>query len=208
MSYQIELIRQNEQTSSTWSGGTTTQIAIYPKDALYAERNFIWRLSSASVELAESDFTPLPGIWRLIMVLEGEMRLEHTGHHTKHLKPFDQDSFSGDWSTKSFGKVRDFNLMMATGCTGELTAVCLEEKTSSLIDVAAAGFGHYAGTTAAFYCVDGKLSLTANNQNKYVLNAGDLLLLTLTGKTDTLPVNLTAVSTGPARFIRADIKCR
>ncbi|WWV69981.1 HutD [Sporomusa ovata DSM 2662] len=35
------------------------------------------------------------------MVLEGEMRLEHTGHHSSYLKPFDQDSFSGNWTTNT-----------------------------------------------------------------------------------------------------------
>ena len=36
------------------------------------------------------------------------------------LKAFEQDSFSGEWKTTSFGKVIDFNLMMAQGCIWEI----------------------------------------------------------------------------------------
>ena len=51
--------------TSTWSGGTTTQLAIAPEGAVYAERSFLWRVSSATVELETSDFTPLPDYNRL-----------------------------------------------------------------------------------------------------------------------------------------------
>ena len=46
--------------TTTWSGGKTTQLAIAPDGASYAERAFLWRISSATVELEASDFTPLP----------------------------------------------------------------------------------------------------------------------------------------------------
>ena len=46
--------------TTAWSGGTTTQLAIAPEGAVYADRKFLWRLSSAQVELEHSDFTPLP----------------------------------------------------------------------------------------------------------------------------------------------------
>ena len=39
---------------STWSGGKTIQIAISPEGAAYADRDFLWRVSSATVELDES----------------------------------------------------------------------------------------------------------------------------------------------------------
>ena len=49
-----------DDVTTQWSGGATTQLAIAPKGAVYADRDFLWRLSSATVELDESDFTPLP----------------------------------------------------------------------------------------------------------------------------------------------------
>ena len=50
--------------TSCWSGGTTTEIFIWPEDADYAARRFAVRISSATVELEESDFTALPGVTR------------------------------------------------------------------------------------------------------------------------------------------------
>ena len=37
MCYSIELIRKEEQKTTNWSGGTTTELAIYPKDAIYSQ---------------------------------------------------------------------------------------------------------------------------------------------------------------------------
>ena len=42
------------------SGGTTTQIAIFPSDTPYSTRDFLWRVSSAVVTDEKSIFTPLP----------------------------------------------------------------------------------------------------------------------------------------------------
>ena len=64
---------------SVWSGGTTTQLLIAPEGAHYAARDFLWRVSSATVELDESDFTPLPEYERLIATLQGGITLTHNG---------------------------------------------------------------------------------------------------------------------------------
>ena len=64
---------------SVWSGGTTTQLLIAPEGAHYAARDFLWRVSSATVELDESDFTPLPEYERLIATLRGGITLTHNG---------------------------------------------------------------------------------------------------------------------------------
>ena len=128
MSYNIEIIRKKQHKTSEWSGGTTTELYIYPKDSLYGDRNFKWRLSSAKVEVEQSTFTSLPGISRLIMVIEGELLLKHEGHHNAVLKAFEQDSFSGEWTTTSFGKVIDFNLMMAQGYKGKLEAISVNGR--------------------------------------------------------------------------------
>ena len=42
--------------TTTWSGGKTTQLAIAPDGASYAERAFLWRISSATVELEAYGF--------------------------------------------------------------------------------------------------------------------------------------------------------
>ena len=46
-----KLLTKEDYVTTTWSGGTTTQLAIAPEGAVYADREFLWRLSSAGVEL-------------------------------------------------------------------------------------------------------------------------------------------------------------
>ncbi|MEG1931668.1 MAG: HutD family protein, partial [Pygmaiobacter sp.] len=119
-----ELRQACDYCTTDWSGGRTTQLYIYPEDGDYATRNFAVRISSATVETEESVFTPLPGVQRELMILEGTMTICHEGGSPKSMKPFcDVDSFSGDRETKSRGKVRDFNLMTQNGACGTLVFV-------------------------------------------------------------------------------------
>ena len=114
------LYKEENYTLSAWSGGQTKELAIYPRGQKYIDREFIWRLSSATVETDESDFTRLPDYDRVLMVLDGEVVLEYNGERVAKLKTLEQDSFDGAWKTKSYGKVTDFNLMVRKGNEGYL----------------------------------------------------------------------------------------
>ena len=103
---------------STWSGGSTTQVYIFPEDADYGKGDFLFRVSSAGVDCDRSDFTPLPGVERHIMVLKGALHLLYEGHGEKDLAVLEQDTFSGDWHTVSLGQAQDFNLMLREGAKG------------------------------------------------------------------------------------------
>jgi uncharacterized protein len=116
----LKILKKSGFTTTKWSGGYATQLYVYPEDGSYAERNFLFRLSSATVTDEKSTFTKLDGVSRKLMVLAGEMKLEHLGRYSKVLREFEQDSFMGDWDTVSYGKVIDFNLMTKEGCTGRL----------------------------------------------------------------------------------------
>ena len=105
------VIKAGYFTTSPWNGGSTTELFIYPIPSKYANRNFNFRLSTATVNVEESTFTSLPGITRTLMVLDGEMILAHKAQHTAKLCRFDSDNFNGDWETSSKGKCVDFNLM-------------------------------------------------------------------------------------------------
>lgn len=179
MSYSIDIITKADQNTSNWAGGTTTELTIYPKDAQYSQRNFSWRLSSARVQQEKSDFTSLPGFWRYIMVIEGEMDLEHMEHHSIHLGPYDKDSFSGGWATKSRGKVRDFNLMVANGYKGEIEGLDIVEKInieeSNLYD-------SYGEVTQAFYCTEGKVEIEINGILSALIGEGELAVINISGR--------------------------
>jgi environmental stress-induced protein Ves len=175
LKYTVEKITKEEQQTSLWSGGTTTQLAIYPREALYSERNFLWRLSSAKVEVDETVFTSLPGIWRHIMIIEGELKLIHEGHHEIALEPYEKDSFDGAWTTRSFGKVIDFNLMLAEGCNGELQALHIDPEKSEEVQLTKCK--KHSKVTEAFYCTSHCIEIRWNPNRTVRLNQGDLLLV-------------------------------
>jgi len=108
-------LTKDDYTVSQWAGGTTTQIAIAPEDAVYGQRDFLWRISSASVDLEESDFTALPDYHRWIATLVGEMTLSHNGSEPIRLAPYDVHQFDGGAETHSWGRCTDFNLMLRKG---------------------------------------------------------------------------------------------
>ncbi len=204
MSYEIEIIRKDEQSTSIWSGGTTTQLAIYPRYSDYKERNFKWRLSSARVDVEESVFTNLPGIWRHIMVIEGELMLQHEGHHNVSLKPFQQDSFSGAWTTRSKGQVRDFNLMLGQGCNGELEAILMDKgvKNSVAIEPKSTGGGY---CTEGFYCTAGSIEVHVNQNRICSLEAGDLILINYLIPDESVSIVLNNAGGEDAAIIRVRI---
>ncbi|MEK4230569.1 HutD/Ves family protein [Solibacillus sp. FSL H8-0538] len=203
MPYSIQLIRKNEQTTNEWSGGLTTQLAIYPEDADYTERNFKWRISSAIVEFEESVFTPLPDINRLIMVIDGEMTLKHEGHHHVHLKPYEQDRFNGGWTTRSFGKVRDFNLMLAEGCSGDLEAITVEKGGYHETVNPKNPDGHQIAE--AFYCINGPVHITIGDQAAIDLEEGDFILLNREHLETSSSITLFNRAEAEANVIRASV---
>lgn len=121
MNMEIKKIGRDACRVSSWSGGTTTEFSIAPENGNYQSRDFLWRLSSATVELEESTFTSLPDFDRIILTLEGEMDICHDGGPWIHLEEFSPHRFDGASETRSRGQVTDFNLMLRKGaCTGDL----------------------------------------------------------------------------------------
>lgn len=154
--------------SSRWSGGTTTQLAIAPAEADYAARDFLWRVSSATVELEQSDFTALPDYRRLIATLEGEIRLRHNGGEELRLSPLQVHAFDGADETSSFGRCRDFNLMLRKDAAeGEMEALLPEGSLELDADP--------RGGVQLLYCVRGRC-LAESGEDQAALCPGESLL--------------------------------
>lgn len=127
----ISKISKKDYRVSTWSGGETQELYLFPVQGTYQVGQFDVRLSSASVQLAESYFTRLPGYQRVIMSLDNPLRLSHQGKDSKKmldLMPFISHHFSGDDQTTSIGTCRDFNLIYRDGLAGELVACYQKES--------------------------------------------------------------------------------
>lgn len=181
----INIITKEQQQTNTWAGGTTTQIAIYPEDSSYANRDFLWRLSSAVVELEESNFTKIPGFDRHLMVLEGELKLIHKEHHSVRLRQYEQDSFKGCFDTISFGKARDFNLMLKEGVKGRLEhyIFAVKQKFSINIEKECQKKGFFA-----CYCYKGQISIEAIGRFEE-LKEGELMLINYDDNLQLIAVN-------------------
>lgn len=125
---EMQIKQEKDYITSTWSGGDTTELMIYPQDASYQNRNFLFRISSATVMEDKSTFTKLPGVRRVLLVLEGKVKLIHNETSEYLLSPFEQGCFLGEWDTKSEGKVVDFNLMLREGTEGKVEPIQLPPK--------------------------------------------------------------------------------
>jgi environmental stress-induced protein Ves len=123
-------------SATNWAKGTTTELVKYPPESDFLKRDFIFRISTATVEAEESTFSDFSGLTRILMVLEGSITLIHEGRYQKQLHAYDQDTFDGSWSTRSIGKVRDFNVMFNSQARASLCAISLASNQSASIDVA------------------------------------------------------------------------
>lgn len=169
-------IYSNEDfNTGKWSGGETTEFAIYPENAKYIDRDFVWRLSSASVDVEESTFTKLPDYDRILMVLDGEAVLAHGDERTVKLTALQKDSFGGDARTKCFGKIRDYNLIMRKGCSGSLEVLHAENDTHA---VERGDEGKYTHCSYGFYCESGYVVIQdATTGEPHLVRQGQQLVL-------------------------------
>ena len=115
----IKVIDPNTRNTTKWSGGQTRELFLYPPAGSYAERNFQFRISSATVETPESHFTPLPGVKRYLTPLSDGFYLKRNGSQWQYLKNGQVLCFSGDDDVYSRGVGRDLNLMLK-GAHGEM----------------------------------------------------------------------------------------
>ncbi|MBQ9647003.1 MAG: HutD family protein [Oscillospiraceae bacterium] len=155
--------------TTQWSGGSTTQLIIAPEGAAYADRDFLWRVSSATVELDESDFTPLPDYRRYISTVRGDMTLSHNGGDALTLRPGDVHKFDGGDDTHSFGRCTDFNLMLRKGkADGTMRSL--------RISGGAADFqAEQRAETILLYCAEGAADVSCGSLRRR-LAAGESLL--------------------------------
>lgn len=121
----VSIKKKDDFQTSLWSGGSTTQLYIYPEDGDYKQGNFQCRISSATVETERSDFTRLPGVKRYLSIFCGHLDMVHGEEQKVSLEPFQVDCFDGEVSTVSYGKVVDFNLMLKHGAKGQMETLQL-----------------------------------------------------------------------------------
>lgn len=119
-----EIKKENFKVTD-WSGGQTTELYIYPEGDDFHDRNFDFRISSASFTSTSSNFSDFSGYERFILPLKGFIKLEHQGLYSRNLKPFDVEYFNGRWKTYSENSLDtiDFNFIVKSGLDASMEIV-------------------------------------------------------------------------------------
>lgn len=169
MDVEAKKIKNTEYKTTTWSGGDTTEIYIFPETAKYSDRDFEYRVSIATVLQDSSDFTKLEQYDRILTVLEGEVNLKQEQQKVMvHLGPFDQFIFEGNRSIKSYGQCRDFNLMFRKGLQGQVSLWQMKEEEMDIaLDLQ---------TDYVLYLIKGECNYTILNKRDEI-HGGEALIL-------------------------------
>lgn len=159
----FRVLKEDAYRTTVWASGCTTELFIYPEEASFAERRFLFRVSKATVEADESTFTALPGVTRWIMPLDGHLNLSFANDgqslYTIQLAPFQPHCFKGEWQTKSLGKVSDFNLMLKDHAKGHIHSMTIESGTHKLSHKMAYLEDHEA-YAVLIHVIDGTLAIS------------------------------------------------
>lgn len=99
-------------TASVWNGGKTFQYYIYPLKSDYVDKDFYYRVSSATIEVEESSFTQFKGYNRYLIMLDHNLNIKHNGI-IKSFNPLEVFSFDSNDEVISYSKGTDFNLMVS-----------------------------------------------------------------------------------------------
>ena len=172
MEYRI--YKKEDFLSSTWSGGKTIQLDIFPRGSKYKERGFIWRLSTATCDLEESNFTSLPDYERVLMVLKGEAALVYEGERVARLRELEQDRFDGAYKTSCFGKITDYNLMVQKGNFGYMEVHKAQESKKLIIPEI---HSEYEYISRGIYCIEDFIIVSINEET-VMLRPGEQLVVT------------------------------
>lgn len=175
--FSIKHLTPRDYIDSTWSGGQTRQVYIYPPTSNYGDRDFDYRISTATVELASSVFTSLPAYERQLMTLDKTITLIHTdSQKTVSLAPYHPYGFSGADPIESQGTCTDFNLIHSPYYEGMIEAISANKPV----------FKKKEKVQLFYFLEDQMLHI---NHDTYHLNKGDSLLVTSTAQDAELVVH-------------------
>lgn len=117
----VEQYKTSDYQETSWSGGRTTQLYLFPAQSSYGERNFQFRLSTASMDTEQSTFTSLPSYHRILLSLDQTIVLQdmNSGEQVT-LAPYHIHRFEGEQSIQCVGKAQDFNIIFDDSVQADL----------------------------------------------------------------------------------------
>jgi environmental stress-induced protein Ves len=115
----MEIIRFASLKPEPWrnGGGVTRQLASRPGPGSVQDGNWDWRVSIADVSKA-GDFSPFPGMERVLTVVEGELLLltvDGAEHPLEKYRPFRFPGGASSHASLPTGDIRDLNVITRAG---------------------------------------------------------------------------------------------
>lgn len=108
----ISLFPKKSSKASIWNGGLTYEYMIHPKTASYTDRDFVFRISSATIEEVPSVFTKFKGYYRYLVMLDNSLHIE-VNKEKKIYEKYEIMEFNSDDEVTSYTKGIDFNWMVS-----------------------------------------------------------------------------------------------
>lgn len=105
------IISKKNLNASVWDGGKTFEYFIYPPEATYAKRDFLFRISTATIEKTPSNFTQFENYQRFLVMLDNDLNIQRNGKKERYKK---EEVFSFDSNDEIISQTlgNDFNLMI------------------------------------------------------------------------------------------------
>lgn len=108
----IRFLPKKDSKASIWSGGLTYEYMIYPETASYGDRDFTFRISSATIEEVPSEFTKFKSYHRYLVMLDNSLDIE-LNKEKKVYEKYKIIEFNSDDDVTSYTKGIDFNWMVS-----------------------------------------------------------------------------------------------
>ena len=108
----IRLFPKKDCTAAIWNGGLTYEYMIYPETARYSDRDFVFRISSATIEKVPSEFTKFKGYHRYLVMLDNSLHIK-VNKEKKIYEKYEIMEFNSDDEVTSYTKGIDFNWMVS-----------------------------------------------------------------------------------------------
>lgn len=124
----ITKIAKADLMANEWDGGKTYEYFIYPPQTNYAERNFLFRISSASIDKVPSQFTRFENYKRYLVMLDNSLEIIRNGS-TERYEKHELFTFDSNDTITSSSVGNDFNLMVQKDVESELLLV--KEKSTN-----------------------------------------------------------------------------
>ena len=115
----MEIIRFTDLKPQPWrnGGGVTRELVSHPLAASAQDGVWDWRVSIADLTKA-GDFSPFPGMERVLTVVEGELLLLNVGGSEHPLEKYRPFRFSGEAPSSASlptGDIRNLNVITRAG---------------------------------------------------------------------------------------------